>query len=95
MQSVDFCHFAKGENSCDFLFASVYTKPLLKRVSSIREDFVPFGSKLFPYRADPFSEGDKKKFDRVVSKESVSLPPKSGPSCSKLMMSSVNVFLQL
>ena len=30
-------------------------------------------SKFFPYREDPFSEGDKNSFDRVVSHESVSV----------------------
>ena len=33
--------------------------PYWKAVYSIRKEFAPFGSKLFPYRVDPFSEGYK------------------------------------
>ena len=49
----------KRGNFCDFLFALLHTKPLLKWVYSIRNEFAPKGSKFIPYRFDPFSEGDK------------------------------------
>ena len=51
------CVFYKGDNFCDFLFWLCHTKAK--------------GSKVFPYRVDPFSEG-RKQFDRVISPESVS-----------------------
>ena len=46
-----------GCNFYDFLLALLYTKHLLKRVFSKRKEFAPRGSKFFPFRVDPFSEG--------------------------------------
>ena len=40
--------FYKRDNFCDFLFAFSHTSSLLK---------MPVGSKFFPFRVDPFSEG--------------------------------------
>ena len=50
--------------------------PFWKRVYSKRKEFIPLGSKFFPFRIDPFSEGGKINFDRVASHESVSVPLK-------------------
>ena len=33
--------------------------PFRKGVCSKRKEFAPHGSKFFPFRVDPFSEGDK------------------------------------
>ena len=49
-----FCHFYKGDNFCDFLFAYLCTNPLLKGVFSKMKEFAPTGSKFFPFRVDPF-----------------------------------------
>ena len=66
-----FSAFYTRENFCDFLFAFTYTNPLLKRGLLIRKEFAPSGSKFFPYGVDPFSDGDKGNFDRVVVPESL------------------------
>ena len=66
---------------CEVLFAFLHAKSLLKGiyskwkaftpkvVYSKRKKFAPRGSKFFPFREDPFSEG--KQFDRLVSPEDV------------------------
>ena len=38
---------AKGDNFCDFLFALLHTKPLLKRVCSVRKNLLPEGANSF------------------------------------------------
>ena len=38
------------------------------------KEFAPIGSKFFPFRVNPFSEGRLNNFDRIVSAESVSIP---------------------
>ena len=43
-------------------------------VYSIRKEFASSGSKFFPFRVDPFSEGKKNNCNRVASPESVSIP---------------------
>ena len=37
--------FSEGDKFCNFLFASLHTKPLLKRICSKRKEFAPKGSK--------------------------------------------------
>ena len=41
--------------------------PFWKRVCSKRKEFAPKGSKFFPFRVDPFSEGSQNNFDRAAS----------------------------
>ena len=49
--------FHKRDNICDFLFAFfAHQVPSKKGVYPKRKDFAPFGSKVFPFRVDPFSE---------------------------------------
>ena len=48
--------FYKRNNFCDFLFALLYTKALLKGIYSKRKEFAPLRSKLFPFRVERFSE---------------------------------------
>ena len=48
--------FYKGDNFCDFLFAFLQTRPLLKMVNSKNKEFVPKGSKIFPFSVDSISE---------------------------------------
>ena len=53
-----FCLFY--QLSCDFMFAllpAACQAPSEKGVYSIRKEFAPRGSKFFPYRLDPISEG--------------------------------------
>ena len=50
---------AKGNNFCDFLFASLHTSHLLKRRRFFKE-------RICSFRVDSLSEGDKKGFSRVV-----------------------------
>ena len=67
----------KGNNSCDLLFAFLHFAPLKKwsgKGYSERKEFAPLGSKFFPFRLDPFSEGRQKQLNRVSSPESVSIP---------------------
>ena len=64
-----FATSAKGDNFCDFLFALLQAKPLLKRVNSIRKDLLLLGTNVL--FTDTFSEGDKNHFSRFVSLESV------------------------
>ena len=56
--------------SC-FLFCT--PRPFQKGVYSRRKEFAPMGSKFFPSRIDPFSEGRQNNFDKVASPESISL----------------------
>ena len=56
-----------------FLFCFLYTKPFWKGIHSKRKEFAPQGSKFFPFREDPLSEGDKDIFDRFVPCESVGI----------------------
>ena len=53
-------------SSTSFLF--------LERVHYKRKEFAPNGRKFSPLRVDPFSEGDRNNFERVISPESVSFP---------------------
>ena len=69
---------AKGDNFCDFLFTLLHTEALLKGICSNRKEFVHFGSKFFPYRVDPFSEGGKNNFDSFLY-EVVSVPKSFTP----------------
>ena len=48
--------------------------PCWKRVYSKRKEFAPMGSKFFPFRVDPFSEGRQNNFDRVASPERYQFP---------------------
>ena len=48
--------------------------PFWKGVCSKSKEFAPLGSKFFPIRVDPFSEGSQNNFVRVISPESVSIP---------------------
>ena len=41
------------------------------------KELAPSGSQFFPYRVDPCLEGDKNKFDGVVSPKRVSIPLKA------------------
>ena len=47
--------------------------PSQKEVYSKRKEFAPRGSKFFPFRVDPFEDGDRIHFDRTASPESVSI----------------------
>ena len=51
--------------------------PYWKEVYSIRKQFAPIGSKLFPFRVFPFSKGMQYQFDEVASPSSVSTPFKT------------------
>ena len=55
---VDNCHFYKGDNFGDFLlgYFTQYS-PSEKGIYSKRKEFA-LGSKFFPLRIDPFSEGE-------------------------------------
>ena len=67
------CYFLHNLN-CDFRFALRHTERFLKRVNSKRKEFAPTGSKFFPFRVDPFSEG-RRTILIVGSTESVSISP--------------------
>ena len=49
--------------------------PFWKEVYSKRKEFAPTGSKFFPFRVDPFSEGRQKPFEQLPPLE-VSIPLK-------------------
>ena len=49
----------KGDNFCDFLFAFLYTHPLLKRGLLLKERICSPWEQIFPFSVDPFSEGSK------------------------------------
>ena len=55
-----FRHILQWDNFCDFLYAPLYTKFILKCVYSKKEEFAPKESKIVPFRVDPFSEGRQK-----------------------------------
>ena len=57
-------------------FPFLHTHPFWKSVYSKWKEFAPTGSKLFPFRVDPFSKGRQNNFDTVTSLESVSIPLK-------------------
>ena len=52
-------HFCKGDNFFDFFLLSCTYTPFWKGVYSKRKEFAPKGSKFFPFRVEPFSEGRK------------------------------------
>ena len=52
------------DNFCDFISSFLYIKPFLKKVYFKSNDFASLQNKLFPFRADPFSELSKINFDR-------------------------------
>ena len=54
-----FAIFTKGDNFCDYLFASMYATPLLKRGLLYKERIFPLRSKFIFYRGCLFLEGDK------------------------------------
>ena len=58
--------FYKGDNFCDILFAFLHIRLFLKRGL-----LITLWSKLFPFRADPFSEGCQNSFDGTTSPENV------------------------
>ena len=68
----EFSIFDKGDDFCDFLFALLYNKiPSEKKSTLEGKNLLPkevysrrkeFGSKFFPFRVDPFSEGSKNNF---------------------------------
>ena len=63
-------HQFKRETSFLTLCLSFLTPiPFWNRVYSKRKEFAPFGSKFFPLRVDPFSEGRQTGFVRFVSSE--------------------------
>ena len=49
-----FSDILTGYNICDFFFVFLHNKPFL------------MGSKFFPFRADPFSEGKQNNFDSYL-----------------------------
>ena len=56
-----------GDNFCDFMFASIHTKPILKKGLFLKEricsqTFASFGSKFFPIIVDPFPKWRQKHF---------------------------------
>ena len=59
---VYFPPFFARENFCDFLFAFLYNKSLVRRGFSKRKEFAPEQSKFFPFRVDPFSESRQRRF---------------------------------
>ena len=69
--------FDKGDNFYDFLFTfcilSVHQYPSEKGATLKRKNLLPKGSKFFPFREDPFPEGSKINFHRIVSLENVSI----------------------
>ena len=68
------CDFtAKGNNSYDFLYALLHSKPLLKMMFSIRKVFAPRGSKFLPYRVDPLFSMGPNNYDRAVSLKNISI----------------------
>lgn len=58
------CHFYSGDNFCDFIFAILYTRFLLKDIFSRKKEFAPKGK--------PSSRGRQNQFDRNVSKQFIS-----------------------
>ena len=70
-----FSPFYKGDKLRNFMFAFLLIKTLLKGVHSKRKEFAPRGSKFFPFRVDPFSEGSKTILTvESLTLESVSIP---------------------
>ena len=79
----------KGENFCDCLLLPVlfacrhYVASQVLNLSKMGptlkgKNMLPrgAGSKFFPFRGDPLSEGRQNNFERVVTLESVSIPLK-------------------
>ena len=56
-----------------FCLFSSSSDPFWKVVYSKRKEFAPMGSKVFPFRVDPISEGRKNSILTVASPESVSM----------------------
>ena len=61
----------KEHNFCDCLLAYHHVKR-----STLKGKNLLLGSKFFPFRVDPFSEGSKKEFWQSYALESVSVPHK-------------------
>ena len=65
--------FTRETTLVKFCLLSCNTNPFWKGVYAGKEEFASSGNKFCPYRADPFSEGEKNKFDKVTSPENVYL----------------------
>ena len=63
----------KGNNFCNFLFASLDKTALSKWGPLLRERIGSLGSQFFPLRVDPFCEGSQIEIDRVASPENESI----------------------
>ena len=74
MHLVDFPQsFTRGATFVTSSLLSCTPNPFCRGTYSKRKEFAPTGSKFFPFRVDPFSEGMQKQFDRVASHEDVSI----------------------
>ena len=62
---------------------------------SKRKEFAPHGSKLFPFRVDPFSEGKQNNFERVVSLESVSISLNQHLLHSTCSLATIHFFISI
>ena len=65
--------FYKGHNFCNFMFAFLHTKSLLKEVYTKKKTFASKGNKFFHFKVDPFSEGRQNNLDRVITPENDSV----------------------
>ena len=69
--SIFFCHYYKGNNLGDILFASVYEESFQKMGLLLKERICSYRSKFFPLRVNPIEKGGKNKDGRVASPKSV------------------------
>ena len=68
--------FLQGDKCFDFLFGSLYTRPLLKRGHSFS-----IGKEWFSLKADSFSQGRQYNLDRVAASLKVDAFPLITASC--------------
>lgn len=66
-------HFSKKDNFCDFWFAFLYTKPLLKWGLLWNQRIYSPGSKCFPLRVNPINKRSKNISATVASLAGVSI----------------------
>ena len=72
-----FTIFDKGGNFCDFLFAVLYTNPLLEKGLLLKERICSHREQIHSFYSRPFFRQEVKQFGKgVVYLESVSFPLK-------------------
>ena len=80
----------KGDNFCEFLFTLMRTV-LCEKGSTLKgKNFLPQGSKFFPFKVNLFSQGRQNSFEKLTCPESVAVSLNFDP-CRTLVTNETRV----